>query len=153
MPSTVASSGVVPSPHGPAVESALAALNEFLAALNSHDVRRWAETLHYPHIRIHEGAVTVWGDAETYVREAEPELAQLLATGWVRSVWESVTVVQAAPAQVHAQVRFLRLDQHGRRLGVFDSIYVLTHRDGRWGVLARIGFDAGVTAVEAPGGD
>ncbi len=116
------------------------ALDGFLAALNSHDVRAWAETLHYPHVRVHEGAVTVWDDAEEYTTRSGPELADLLAAGWVRSAWDSVEPNQASAGQVHAAVRFTRYDAAGRPAGTFDSVYVLTRRESRWGVIARTGF-------------
>ncbi|MFJ9440299.1 hypothetical protein ACIRRH_00320 [Kitasatospora sp. NPDC101235] len=41
---------------------------------------------------------------------------------------------------MHALVRFARYDAAGERTGAFDSVYVLTRRSDRWGVLARIGF-------------
>ncbi|WP_267883102.1 MULTISPECIES: hypothetical protein [Streptomyces] len=41
---------------------------------------------------------------------------------------------------MHALVRFARYDAAGAHTGSFDSVYVLTRQDDRWGVLARIGF-------------
>ncbi|MFC0531488.1 hypothetical protein [Phytohabitans kaempferiae] len=121
--------------------AALAALDDFLHALNSHDVAAWADTLHYPHVRVHDGTVTVWPDRDDYVKRSEGELALLLATGWRRSIWDSVEVVQEVADQVHVRTRFARLDAQGARLATFESIYVLTRQEGRWGTLARIGFE------------
>ncbi|MFE7592478.1 hypothetical protein ACFU6K_24020 [Kitasatospora sp. NPDC057512] len=120
--------------------AARAALDAFLDALNSRDLAAWAETLHYPHVRVHEGEVTVWEDRDGYVERSAPELAQLVGSGWARSGWESVELSQSSPDQVHALVRFARYDAAGERTGSFDSVYVLTRRSDRWGVLARIGF-------------
>ncbi|MFF8958292.1 hypothetical protein [Streptomyces sp. NPDC014894] len=116
------------------------ALDAFLDALNSRSVPDWARTLHYPHLRVSDGEVTVWETEKEYVERSEPEVAQLLATGWVRSGWESVELIQGSAGQVHARVRFARYDRNGALLGSFESLYVLTLRDGRWGVLARIAF-------------
>ncbi|MET8541595.1 hypothetical protein ABZW03_13215 [Kitasatospora sp. NPDC004799] len=122
--------------------AARAALDAFLDALNSRDLAAWADTLHYPHLRVHEGEVTLWPDRADYLERSAPELAQLVGSGWARSGWESVELSQSSPDQVHALVRFARYDDAGERTGAFDSVYVLTRRSDRWGVLARIGFQA-----------
>ncbi|MFJ6771909.1 hypothetical protein ACIQOV_13240 [Kitasatospora sp. NPDC091257] len=132
-----------PAHDTPAHEAAArAALDAFLDALNSRDLTAWARTLHYPHVRVHEGEVTVWEDEAGYVERSTPELALLVDSGWARSGWESVELSQSSPDQVHALVRFARYDAAGERTGSFDSVYVLTRRSERWGVLARIGFPA-----------
>ncbi len=123
-------------------EGARAALDAFLDALNSRSVPDWTRTLHFPHLRVHDGAVTVWDTPEIYVESATPEVAQLVATGWDHSRWEKVELIQTSADQVHAQVRFGRYDAEDRPLGSFESVYVLTRQEGRWGVLARIGFTA-----------
>ncbi|GGT00226.1 hypothetical protein [Streptomyces cinerochromogenes] len=122
-------------------KEARAALDAFLDGLNSHDLETWTRTLHFPQIRVHEGAVTVWREPEEYIRASQAELEALLASGWHRSAWDEVEFPQVSADQVHAQVRFSRLDAEGRRLAVFDSVYVVTRQDGRWGVLARIGYE------------
>ncbi|MYV63588.1 hypothetical protein GTW37_34895 [Streptomyces sp. SID4931] len=123
-------------------EGARAALDAFLATLNSRSVPDWTRTLHFPHLRVHDGAVTVWETPEIYIESATPEVAQLVATGWDHSGWEKVELIQTSAGQVHAQVRFARYDAEDRPLGSFESVYVLTRQEGRWGVLARIGFTA-----------
>ncbi|MFH8798784.1 hypothetical protein ACH4F6_04150 [Streptomyces sp. NPDC017936] len=122
-------------------KEARAALDAFLDGLNSHDLAQWTATLNFPQIRVHEGAVTVWDDPEEYIRASQAELEALLASGWRRSAWDEVAFPQVSDDQVHAAVRFSRLDAEGRRLAVFDSVYVVTRQDGKWGVLARIGYE------------
>ncbi|MGW3950979.1 hypothetical protein ACWEKM_08475 [Streptomyces sp. NPDC004752] len=122
-------------------KEARAALDAFLDGLNSHDLVQWTGTLHFPQIRVHEGAVTVWDEPEEYIRASQAELAALLASGWHRSAWDEVAFSQVSADQVHAVVRFSRLDAEGKRLAVFDSVYVVTRQGGKWGVLARIGYE------------
>jgi hypothetical protein len=120
---------------------ARAALDAFLDGLNSHDLAQWTGTLNFPQIRVHEGAVTVWDTPEEHLRTSQAELEALLASGWHRSAWDEVAFPQVSADQVHAAVRFSRLDADGKRLAVFDSVYVVTRQDGKWGVLARIGYE------------
>ncbi|WP_405809229.1 hypothetical protein OG524_04900 [Streptomyces sp. NBC_01520] len=124
------------------VKEARAALDAFLDGLNSHDLEKWTSTLHFPQIRVHEGAVTTWQNPEEYIRSSQAELEALLASGWHHSTWDEVEFPQVSADHVHAQVRFSRHDAEGSPLGVFDSIYVVTRQNGRWGVLARLGYEA-----------
>ena len=52
-----------------AIASAMSALDEFMVAFNSRDMKAWAKTLNYPHVRF-EDPVTVWQSAEEFERGA-----------------------------------------------------------------------------------
>ncbi|CAO5254521.1 SnoaL-like protein [Frankia sp. AgKG'84/4] len=122
-------------------QAVLDALNEFIAGLNGHDVHAWADTIHFPHLRVHEGALTVWQTREEYVERSRQELADLLGSGWSHSSLDSWSIVHQSRTNAHVAVRFGRFDATGDRLSTFDSLYILKRADHRWGVLARIGFE------------
>ena len=63
-----------------AIASAMSALDEFMVAFNSRDMKAWAKTLNYPHVRFASGTVTVWQSAEEFERGATFE--RLPRTGW-----------------------------------------------------------------------
>ena len=52
--------------HAEAVAGAMAALDEFMLAFNSKDMKAWAATLNYPHVRFASGGVTMWESAEEF---------------------------------------------------------------------------------------
>lgn len=120
-----------------------AALDRFLAAFNARDPKAWAATLHYPHVRIAGDTVRVWPTAEDYARDNG--LAELARTGWSRSRWDWRHLVQRSDDKLHFAVSFTRYRQDGSRIGSYQSLYILTRRDGAWGTQARSSY-AGVAA-------
>ena len=130
--------------------AALAAHDRYLAAWNAQDVTAFAASLQYPHTRQSSAASgkVLWERAEEYA--AALDFAPLVARGWVRSYWDERTVVHAGSDKVHVAARARRVDGDGRTIQTLQTLYVLTKRDGQWGVRAR--FSAG-PPVDGPGAD
>lgn len=118
--------------------SAMAVLDAFMRAFNARDVEAFEATLHFPHYRIASGEVSVLQAAGT-----RPDLFERFASatqGWDRSAWEARTVIHSGPSKVHFDTRFIRYRADGSILSEFDSIYIVTRQDGRWGIKARSSF-------------
>jgi hypothetical protein len=114
-------------------------MDDFLMAFNARDEAAWAETLLYPHVRFASGTVAVFPDAAAFV--ADRDLDDFAAdTGWDRSTWDDMRVVQASPEKVHIAVTFTRYDGDGEAMASYESLYVIERQDGRWGVRARSSF-------------
>jgi hypothetical protein len=60
--------------------------------------------------------------------------------GWHRSAWESREVLQSSEDKVHILVRFTRYREDDSVIGTYDSFWIVTKRDGRWGIQARSSF-------------
>jgi hypothetical protein len=114
-------------------------MDAFLAAFNARDVDAWAETLHYPHVRLASGAVALYHDRAAFVAAHDLEVFAA-RSGWHHSTWDDMRVVHAGPDKVHIAVRFTRHDGAGGVLGSYESLYVVERVDGRWGVRARSSF-------------
>ena len=130
--------------------AALAVHDRYLAAWNAQDVTAFAASLHYPHTRqsLAASGKVLWESAEEYAGELD--FAPLVARGWVRSYWEERTIVHGGSDKVHVAARARRVDGDGRTIQTLQTLYVLTKRDGQWGVRAR--FSAGPPA-DAPEAD
>ncbi|MDR2625550.1 MAG: hypothetical protein LBC37_04385 [Zoogloeaceae bacterium] len=126
-----------------AIQEGLAVLDEFIAAFNAEDSLRWSKTLHYPHVRIAGGSVTIWQSPEDYA--SSNDISLLRKTGWHHSRWDFRHLVQADADKLHLAVQFTRYDAKDHALGRFQALYVLTRQQGRWGVQARSSY-AGVLA-------
>ena len=124
-----------PSPEA----AAFAVLDAFMAAFNARDEAAWVATLHFPHVRIASGETRIDATAAGFQAGMDFD-AFAEATGWHHSAWTSREVIQAGPGKVHVKVRFTRYRADDSVLAVFDSLYVVTRRDGRWGVAARSSF-------------
>jgi hypothetical protein len=120
-------------------------LDAFMSAFNSRDSAKWAQTLNYPHVRIAGGDVMVWQTPEDYARTND--LEKLAASGWHHSKWDWRHLVQSSDDKLHFTVQFSRYDDQDRRLVSYESFYIVTRKDGHWGVQARSSY----AGVKVPG--
>ena len=118
---------------------ALQVMEDFLAAFNARDEAAWADTLHYPHVRLASQTVAVYPDRAAFIADHDLD-AFARNTGWHRSTWDDLQVIQASPEKVHIAVVFTRYNAADEVLAAYRSIYVLEHIDGRWGIRARSSF-------------
>jgi hypothetical protein len=123
------------------VQGALGALDRFIESWNSRDPYRFAQAMHYPHVRVApRGEPVVSADAAAYA--AEVRYDQALAMGWDHSRWDEKRVIQVSADRVHAAGRWCRYDAQGRRLLPNQVLYVVTRRGDDWRIQARFGIDS-----------
>ena len=117
---------------------ARAPIDAFFKAFNARDNDALKKTLHYPHVRINEaGGVNIWKDAS----EAATNFDGLTrAEGWSRSSLDSVTMRQNDAIKVHFEVVFSRYKADGTKYASYQSLWIVTMKDGQWGVQARSSF-------------
>lgn len=124
--------------HGASVEAAMAVLDHFMAAFNSGEASRIAETFSFPHVRFHSAKVTI------YPTPADYNLAYFRATPdgqeWSSSVWDDRRVIHAGPDKVHFDTQFSRRRADGSTIASYRSIYIVTRIGDRWGIQARSSF-------------
>jgi hypothetical protein len=128
------------------------------AAWNRADPHEVRAALHVPHISL--------AGPRLSIRESEPDLlgspdfrALASVESWHSSALARIDVDHASPDKVHCLVRFGRNAADGARYADGQGVYVVTNRDGRWGIqlssstLRPIGVggtdDAGAVAAAA----
>ena len=123
----------------PALEAAaMKLLDEYMAAWNSKDVTAWERTFHFPHYRLASGKVSV---LERPGQQDATRLWQTMAaSGWHHSKWDRRRIVHASADKIHVDTKFTRYRADGSRIGSYESLYILTKEDGRWGVKLRSSF-------------
>lgn len=131
----VAGAGVTTADAQVAVQAGLQVLQDFMRTFNARDAKAWAEVMNYPHVRFAGDQVTVWEDTATYA--ASNDLTPLANTGWAYSQWDWIRVVQADASKVHFALQFTRYDTQDIAQQSFQALYVVTHKDGHWGVQSR----------------
>lgn len=122
-----------------AESAALDVMNEFMRTFNDSDVEALAGTLVYPHIRIASGQVRIFADRQAFI-DATDMAVFASSTGWRRSRWDDMEIIQMSDSKVHIKVRFSRFDADDDLLASYDSLYVIELVEGRWGVRARSSF-------------
>ena len=116
----------------------MAVLDEFMVAFNGMDMAAWEATLHFPHYRLAGAGMTVLEAPGQ--RDGAALEARLEATGWHHSAWDRREIVHLGSDKVHVDTRFVRYRADGSVLAAYDSLYVLTRENGRWGIKLRSSF-------------
>jgi len=114
-------------------------LDEYMAAWNRKDLAGWERTFHFPHYRLASGkmnvldkpglqdAARVWGPAGA-------------GAEWHHSRFDRRKIIHSSPDKVHVDTKFTRCRADGSVISSFDSLYILTKEEGRWGVKLRSSF-------------
>ena len=118
-----------------AIENAMKVLDSFMTSFNARNMEEWSETLNYPHVRFAGSKVTVWDTNEEY--SAIDIFERLASTGWHHSAWLSRKVILVSENKVHISTIFQRYDENNNPLKKYQSLYIVTNKDGHWGVQAR----------------
>ncbi|WP_121809954.1 hypothetical protein [Mucilaginibacter kameinonensis] len=124
--------------HGidPRVSAAvLQVLDEYMATFNAKDLKGWEDTYQFPHYRLAGGKMSVLEKAG--LRDSARVFGELQKAGWDHSQWDRRNIVQASADKVHVDTRFSRFRADGSLIGHYESLYILTKENGRWGVKFR----------------
>ena len=118
-------------------EQALRLLDGFMLAFNARDLKAWEATFNYPSVRLASGSVVLIDKPGFH----PPDMFdRFLGQGWHHSAWDHRKVIHSSDDKVHLDTRFTRYREDGSKIGVYDSVYVVTRQDGHWGVQARSSF-------------
>lgn len=114
------------------------ALDRFMETWNTRDPLTWASSLNYPHVRPSSNpSFDLFRSAEEYA--ANTNFNQTLATGWRYSRWHSREILQAGADKVHIAGRWIRFDENDNPTISSLVTYVVSNRDGQWGLQSRFG--------------
>jgi hypothetical protein len=120
----------------PKVKAAvLKALDDYMSTFNAKNLDAWEATYQFPHYRLASGTMSVLDHAG--LRDSTTVFGSLQKGGWHHSAWDHRNVIQASDNKVHIDTRFSRYKADGTKLGEYESLYVLTLENGRWGVKLR----------------
>jgi hypothetical protein len=122
-------------------------LDRYMDGLNDLDMEGHVATYHFPHYRHASGEIVIWQTPseampilELPMEERKAAVRKLLAKDWDRSVWTKREIVQGDDQKVHVATQFVRLRKDGSVIATYDSLYVMTRQDGRWGIKGRSSF-------------
>lgn len=115
------------------IAAAQGCLDAFMKAFNARDIPAYEATFNFPHVRFASNKVTIIN--------AGFHKPEMFTTGalsdWDHSAWQRRDVIHAGADKVHIDTRFSRFRKDGSVIGGFDSIYIVTKLDGRWGIQGR----------------
>ncbi len=111
----------------------LQVLDEYMRTFNSGDAKAWQKTYQFPHYRLASGKMAV---LETATLDSTV-FKRLKQSGWHHSQWDHREIIQASNDKVHVDTRFSRYREDGTLIGRYESLYIVTKENGRWGVKFR----------------
>jgi hypothetical protein len=94
--------------------------------------------MHFPHPRIADGKVVVYDRAGSNPMDLFDRLKK--EDGWSYSRWVKREVIQYSEAKAHVALSYTRFRTDDSVIGTYESLYILTKVDGRWGIQARSSF-------------
>jgi hypothetical protein len=113
-------------------------LDDFMAALNAYDARAMDRAMHFPHVRIAEGKVTVYEQPGSNPMDLFERLRK--EDDWKWSRWEKRELVQFNANKAHYALSYTRFRSDDSVIGLYESLYVLTRDATGWGIQARSSF-------------
>lgn len=119
------------------LEMAMAAMDDYLGGLNRRDEAAVNAACHFPHVRLAGGKVAVWQNAGDYKID---DFKARAGDGWHHSTWDERTPIHVGENKVHLKVKFSRWRADNSLIGTFETIYIITRQNGRWGIQARSSF-------------
>ena len=134
----------------PATE-ATAAFKRWASAFNSRDADAMVAEMHFPHMRLAGTEFQLWKASEDFHVAQDSMTRMLREEGWHITVTKSIEAVQTGPEKVHLVLRQSRQHADGTEYNGFDTLWIFTKIDGRWGVQFRSSFLA--NAVQAVGAE
>jgi len=118
-----------------AIELAMGTLDKFMLAFNKSDLKAVSATLNYPHVRFASGNVFVFENEKSFTDRNIYKA--LIDSGWDHSHWLSRDVVLSSPDKVHIATAFRRYNESNQAIGTYESLYIVTLKNGHWGIQAR----------------
>lgn len=109
------------------------AVDAFFDAWNSHDQHRLASVIHYPQVRVADGAVEVWRTSAEYLAGPEPGRQRT----WFKTRLDQLQVIQVTATGANLTVQFSRLGRDGSVLSSDSGVFLAVLRDGAWKIQAR----------------
>ena len=109
-------------------------LDDYLSAFNRKDIEAWERTFQFPHYRLASGRMNVLD------RPGMQDAARVWAavgSDWHHSKWDRRRIINVSPDKVHVDTKFTRYRADGSKIGTYESLYVVTKENGRWGVKLR----------------
>jgi len=122
-------------------------LDVFMDGLNELDLDKHFTTYHFPHFRYASGKINVTENAleampflKAPKQQQRQNLLKFLGPEWDHSAWTRRDIVQGDATKVHVATTFVRYRKDGSEIQAYESLYVMTFEEGRWGIKGRSSF-------------
>lgn len=133
---------------GDSAKEAVASFRRWSAAFNARDTEAQLAEMHFPHLRLAENGFQWWETAAEFSVVQEEVTRRLEEEEWHHTATLSIDPVQTGEDKVHLAIRQSRRHKDGTEYNGFDTLWIFTRLNGRWGVQFRSSF---LTNTQASG--
>ena len=109
-------------------------LDEYMSAWNRKDMVAWERTFHFPHYRLASGKMNVLDRAGL---QDAGRVWTSVGSDWHHSRWDRRRIIHSSTDKAHVDTKFTRCRADGSVIGSYESLYIVTKEEGRWGVKMR----------------
>ncbi len=125
---------------GNSAQEAIESFRRWSVAFNARDTEGQIKEMHFPHIRLSQNRFQLWETADEF-RVVQEKISKLLKEeGWHHTASHSINPIQIGDNKVHLAIRQSRQHEDGTEYNGFDTFWIFTKINGRWGVQFRSSF-------------
>ncbi len=131
---------------------AIASFHQWNAAFNARDTEAQLAEMHFPHVRLSgENDFHRWERPDDFRAQQPSYTERLAAERWHHTATAAIEATQSAGDKVHLVIRQSRQRADGTEYNGFDTLWIFTKLDGRWGVQFRSSFLGNAVEGAKPG--
>ena len=121
-------------------KEAIHSFERWTLGFNTRDIDKMVAEMHFPHMRLSGSQFQTWPTEEDFRAPQDAMTESLRAEGWHTTETKSNDPVQVGDEKVHLAIRQSRQRADGTEYNGFDTLWIFTKVDGRWGVQFRSSF-------------
>ena len=103
--------------------------------------------MHFPHVRLWNNQFSIFNSAEEFLTGFDLQTEKLKQEGWNHTVTIDIKAVQSDDTKVHLLLLQSRRNKHDVEIEYFQTLWIMTKIDGKWGIKFRSSFVAGASQI------
>ena len=127
-----------------AIETALLWNEE---GFNKRDRKISVDLMHFPHVRLWNNQFSIFNSEEEFLKGFDLQTQKLEQEGWTHTVTKDIQAVQSDKSKVHLLLLQSRRNKDDIEIENFQTLWIMTKIDGKWGIKFRSSFVAGSSQI------
>tara|TARA_Y100000996_G_scaffold178725_1_gene139632 strand:- start:6021 stop:6440 length:420 start_codon:yes stop_codon:yes gene_type:complete len=127
-----------------AIETALLWNEE---GFNKRDRKISVDLMHFPHVRLWNNQFSIFNSEEEFLKGFDLQTQKLEQEGWTHTVTKDIQAVQSDESKVHLLLLQSRRNKNDIEIENFQTLWIMTKIDGKWGIRFRSSFVAGSSQI------
>ncbi|MCH2310024.1 MAG: hypothetical protein MK345_03055 [SAR202 cluster bacterium] len=127
-----------------AIETALLWNEE---GFNKRDRKISVDLMHFPHVRLWNNQFSIFNSEEEFLKGFDLQTQKLEQEGWTHTVTKDIQAVQSDESKVHLLLLQSRRNKDDIEIENFQTLWIMTKIDGKWGIKFRSSFVAGSSQI------